>query len=410
MYKLVVHHTYKLGGQAFDLSDYGNHGRRVATSPVPGRVPDNGALYFAGGPDRVVVPSNPTLDKLRAIQAEAWIYVEDLSRRRNIMEGELSFAFFITPNGILWGTFYDPDNVTPVTPGFDASWPGVNSDAGFAPDGVKHIVPLNTWVKVKYIHDGVASARLYINDVLVGANYNIKSSVRSVGSGGLSIGHWPPSSDDRYTFKGKIDEVKLWKYDDDVVPKEFFCRPMEPEQFKCWRRLFDNIGTQIGRENGRDWIMFMKCVKSAQDEWIRAIRSKGEKAMEEQNRFSKKFQELWCSGDIAGDAMRKLLDEYAIWLETNLDSKVHLAWRTRMETCVKEFKIEGRLKEINVPFDKCDPKYVAYFKLLIDRWGYLFGIAKKPPRSFIETILRWLQELLQSLFGRKPQIMTKGGG
>jgi len=404
MYKLVVHHTYKLGGEAFDLSDYGNHGRRVATTAVPGRVPGKSALYFAGGPDRVVVRSNNSLNRLRSIQAEAWIYVEDLSKRSNIMEGELSFAFFIHPDGVLWGTFYDPDNLT------GSDWPGVNTDAAFAPDGVKHTVPLNTWVHVKYVHDGVASARLYINDVLVGANYNVKSSVRSVSSGGLVIGHWPVPGDDRYSFKGKIDEIKLWKYDDDVIPKEFFCRPMNPEQFKCWKRFFDQIGSKIGSNEGKAWIWFMKCIKSAQDEWIRAIRSKGEKAMDEQNRFAKRHQELWCSGDIAGDEMKKLLDEYASWLEANVSRESFIAWKTRIDNCIRELKFEGRFKDMSIPFDKCDPKYVAYFKLLFDRWGYLFGIAEKPKRSFIEILMQWIRELILRLFRSRSEIKVKGGG
>ena len=48
MLKLILHHTYKLGGQAADLSRNGNHGFRSAVGfSADGRAPGSGALQFA---------------------------------------------------------------------------------------------------------------------------------------------------------------------------------------------------------------------------------------------------------------------------------------------------------------------------------------------------------------------------
>lgn len=386
MYKLILHHTYKLGGSPLDISCSGNNGRRTGTSFIAGRLPDSGALYFKGGNDNVVVPANDSLKMLKAIQIEAWICIDDLSTRRNIIEGSRSFEFSVNSDGTLYGACFDPWHIYPYEPGHPSfmpgpTWIGVTSDVVFSPDGKKHTVPLNTWTHVKYIHDGVASAKLYINDVLVGANNDICKSVCSVGDRGLAIGHSSDPYNDRYTMHGSIDEVKLWKYDPDVMPKQFYSRPMNSKQLKCWGNVFYCLKKQAAGENGKELIHFIKCIMQAQDELIRSIRLKGEAAIAEQNSFAESYQELWCKGNITGDHMRELLNSYAAWLSENTTFEERILWRKRFQSCLKSFnmqeKMEEELNDINVQMTECDPQFVNFLRLVLMECRELFGMSPR---------------------------------
>ena len=405
MFKLILHHTYKMAGEAVDLSPCGNHGSRTGTSYMPnGIAPGTGALYFDGVNDKVVVRYNPSLANLRAIKIESLIYLEELVKRRNIIEGHLSFAFFIHPDGVLWGTFYDPKHLTPPIPGSDPSWPGVNSSAAFAPDGVDHTIPLNQWVKVRFIHDGIATARLYVDDVLVGANYNLRSSVGSVGSLGLTIGQWPDAA--QYTFKGRMDEVKLWRYDPDAAAKAFFCRPMKPEQFACWKDYFDRIGNELKGKEGERMIWFIICIMKAQEELVRNMRSHGDKNIEQLEEFTREYLRLRCEGELVSDEMRDLLKRWTEWTKKVVGPDILKKWADRLNDCMMEYKIlEEQFKGMAQHLQKCDPEFVKFLEMIRDVWAPL-GLWKKPaPESFIgrliKAILSWFRRIFKKTNERR---------
>ncbi len=150
----------------------------------------------------------------------------------------MAFAFFVRADGVLTGTLLAPEKPAPgsglmiddnfvatTAPGgsndpFDTlvatpgetpepkfSWQGVNSDSEFAPDGIRTTVPLNTWTKLTYVHDGIGSLRLYIDDMLVGARYDLESEALSVQGAGVHIGQGP--HDERYHLTGLIDQVQI---------------------------------------------------------------------------------------------------------------------------------------------------------------------------------------------------------
>lgn len=360
MFKLILHHTYKLAGEAVDISHNGNHGFRTATSyNHAGRFPDSGTLQFANNLSSVVVPSAPLWQNLRAVKIETWVKLSTLGQRRNLVEGELAFAFFIHPDGVLWGTFLGP-----AAPNASPTWHGANSDTIYSPDGLKHTVPLNVWTKLTYIHDGVSSLRIYIDDTLVGANYDLVSPIPSVTAGGIHIGHWPGGN--AYTFRGEIDEVKIWRYDPDAAYKQFFCRSMDSKQLACWKVIFDNMASILRDKRQRDMLLdLMRCFSKLQEGLVRDIRSKGEKAIKINDEFSRRYQRLWCRGDIAGRGMKKFVQEWVAWISSLLGRDYLMTYRRQTEACWREF---GDAKNVFTEFGerlaKCDPQFAMYLDIL----------------------------------------------
>ncbi len=374
MFKLILHHTYKLLGEAVDISHYENHGFRTAVPfHATGIAPGSGTLQFGGGPSRVRVTNKPVWQHLHALKIETWVKPTALGQRRNLVEGDSSFAFFIHPDGVLWGTFLDSAHKTPPIPGYGPDWVGANSDTLYAPGHVRHTVPLNTWSKLTYLHDGISSLRLYINDTLVGANYGVRAGVQSLGGAGVHIGHWP--GDDRYTFQGEIDEVKIWKYYPEVPYKQFFCRPMDARQMNCWRQVFDNIAVMLGDENqGRQIIGLMRCLANAEEGLVRAIRSKGEDAIKRSDWFSQRYREIWCSGKIDGPEMRKLMREWQRWLLKLLGREYMTKFRYHIQACWKEHGGAEGLGPIARHIARCDPRFAQYNKFLTELWRPTLGL------------------------------------
>lgn len=416
MFKLILHHTYKMYGEAVDISRNENHGFRTAVSyTADGTGANTGVLNFDQPQSRVQVASKPVWMQPRALKIEMWVYLTALGQRRNLVEGDTSFAFFIHPDGVLWGTFVGPE-----TSGGAPTWHGATSDAPFSPDGMQHTVPLNTWTKVTYLHDGISSLRLYINDQLVGANYNLIAAIPSVSSGGVHIGHWP--GDDRYTFSGRIDEIKIWKYDPEVPYKQFFCRP---ETRRCWKPVFDSMGAALGdRGRQRAVIGLMLCINDAQQDLLRQMRRQGEPAIEAINKLSESYRELWCSGRIGGDEMKVLLTQWLRLFEDLLGPNYMDQLRRRMFNCWQEFKGEELFK-FRRDLLECDPDFAMYIELLT---SLVEGTPEQPdqpeepdqpddnppqpdqpdtpdtPRdqdSPFVTILRAILELIRRLFSRK---------
>jgi len=389
MLKLILHHTYKMNGEAVDISGYSHHGFRTSVPYlVNGIAAGSGVLQFSGGPSRVRVNTTPLWQNLRAVKIETWVKLTALGQRRNLVEGELAFAFFIHPDGVLWGTFLGPE-----TPGGSPTWHGANSAAN-SPDGATHTVPLNKWTKLTYFHDGVASIRLYIDGKLVAANYNLISAVPSVASGGVHIGHWP--GDDRYTFHGEIDEMKIWKFDPEAPIKQFYCRPMTNKQMECWRKAFDNLAGVLGdKEKYRLLIGLMRCLQAAVEDFVRAIRSKGEDAIKRHSDFMKRYRKLWCEGKIDSDEIKRLLREWYGWLHGLLGESYFAGYRRRIDSCMSQF---GNL-QIDRYFSHladCDPAFVGYLNLLKE---VVEEPVAEPPGGIIDRIIELLKSVWRWLGG-----------
>ncbi|MFD0008719.1 LamG-like jellyroll fold domain-containing protein [Streptomyces sp. NPDC127178] len=189
MQQLVLHHTY-LDGSTFDVSGNGNHG--IPHAVVPGTGDEAGSHWFGVRDSGIMVAASPSLAQLDAIRVRVKFRVEDLSERRNLVEGHLSFALYAEGARGLTGTLLDANGV----------WAGVHADG---------LITEDQWCEAELAHDGVSTLTLGVNGQRVAVRADVQGPVRSVGGLGVAIGRWPDRP--TYTFQGDIGELQIWRYD-----------------------------------------------------------------------------------------------------------------------------------------------------------------------------------------------------
>jgi hypothetical protein len=195
MNKLVVRQTY-IHGTAFDTSNNRNHGIPYAVMQSTGGFAP--AFEFRSPDSRVVIRPSASLQDLIAVRAVVDFYLDPvggtLTRRYNLIEGELSFALFVNPDASLQGTVLDANS----------QWNGAHS----APN----LVQRGRWHQAELRHDGINQCLIFLDGVQVGAGYGAPGQVRSIGPNGIAVGHWPEPSG-VYTMDGYIRGVEVYKYD-----------------------------------------------------------------------------------------------------------------------------------------------------------------------------------------------------
>lgn len=192
--KLVLHHRYR-DDLAYDWSRNNNHGHLVGVHTGSATGSSN-ALLFSGGEQRVEVRRSPSLRDFGELRIRVVFRAEPEMplRRYNLVEGELAFALFREPDGSLHGTINSPTG----------GWTGPQSAPG--------VVKLNTWHVADYVHDGTSHARLFLDQTLVAERWDEVGPIPNLAPQGILIGYWP-GGDDRYTLRGQIAEVQIWKDD-----------------------------------------------------------------------------------------------------------------------------------------------------------------------------------------------------
>jgi Concanavalin A-like lectin/glucanases superfamily len=197
--ELVLHHRYRRN-LAFDLSDNGNHGTLTGAHDEPSG-PNAGTLRFSGGNDRVIVAKSATTDRLREFHVKVRFNANGTAPvRYNLVEAELCFALFIESGWRIGATFLANDSA----PGGAATsgWHGVFTAPGSVTPG--------RWHTVDYLHDGVSHARVFLDGTLIGERWDLVGPLQPLGPQGTYIGYWP-GNDSRYTFRGNIAEVLVWR-------------------------------------------------------------------------------------------------------------------------------------------------------------------------------------------------------
>ena len=186
--QLVLHHTYALG-QAFDVSEHGNHGELlggVAPTPFDGEA---GTLEFFTSDGRVHVQPSASFTGMRSVRAHARFQVRSqiVTDRQTLVEGDGSFALY-HEGFTVTGTILDASgtwNDTFLFNDFPMFQPG-------------------RWYDVEFHHDGVSHTRLWLDGDLVRERFDVPGPVRDVGPGGVVIGR---------ALDGWIDNARVWTYD-----------------------------------------------------------------------------------------------------------------------------------------------------------------------------------------------------
>jgi hypothetical protein len=197
MLKLILDHDYRQPFPAVDTSPLSNHGVVLsAAHHADGAQPGSGALRFAQPHSSVRVPARQCWQRIGSIVAEATVRLDAAPARRNIIEGDGSFALFVAPDDTLVGSVFT------LTDGNTSPAWNVVSSATHSPDGVVRKVLVNRWSKIVFQHDGITRARLFIDDRLVAVRGDYRSGVPAVASTGVVIGNWTLTS--QYAFAGDI--------------------------------------------------------------------------------------------------------------------------------------------------------------------------------------------------------------
>jgi hypothetical protein len=191
MFQLILHHHYTFGS-TFDISTFGNHGQPHLVTA--GTAAFASSLHFQQSDSRITVAPAQSLNNPFAIAAMVRFYADGaMTARQNLVEGFMSFSFYVEPSGALTGTIVDANNL----------WTGTTSPASLVKPGAWH----EAWL----VHDGVSQLALQCDGVTVAVARNVYGPVRSVGNLGVAIGNWPDRG--QYPFAGYIDEVKLYRWD-----------------------------------------------------------------------------------------------------------------------------------------------------------------------------------------------------
>jgi hypothetical protein len=195
MEELVVRHTYA-EGLAWDLSSWRNHGRLRNVSPGVGAFRDT--MRFDQPSSAIIVRRSDSLRRFDSVRVQARVLAEPPAgpgQRLNVVEGQLSFAFFVNPDFSLSCTFVDRNN----------QWIGVTSAPG--------AVTPSTWHEIEFRYDGISAMEQFVDGTMTGARYDLRGVARGVGPNGIYIGHWPEPAD-QYTFRGHITDVSIWRRED----------------------------------------------------------------------------------------------------------------------------------------------------------------------------------------------------
>jgi hypothetical protein len=381
MYKLILHHVYRSGSPFIDVSGHGNHAKGLNVLWDPnGAAAGSGAAVWNGTTSRALVNPHPVWQDLYALRVEALVRFDPIQgtpghpvrvRRHMIVEGPQSFSVFIgqdrTAVGMIMGLVKDPDadddlsasdtvtailpggssmdpfdtltadmpHTLPVPPGYKLDWLVVASSADFAPDGQKRTFEAGRWTRVTFVHSGT-SLWLYLDGVLAGVRHDVISPVLPVQGEGVHIGCAPgPYAD---TLRGRLDELRIWKYDPHHHTKQFFCRPMGLHTEACWRRALARLEALATHRATRTQMLgVLDCMNAALTDLARAVAKGGQPAQDQLRRLGRRYDELWCRGVITGPAMQALTREFTAWLG-QAAGDAWATYRRRVAECVEKLR------------------------------------------------------------------------
>lgn len=318
--KLILDHDFTTAIPAVDLSPFHHHGRPVDVAHhTDGRAIGSGAFGFHDPDAAVRIGPSPVWHSPGALAIEAWIKLGGASRRRNIVEGDGSFALFVAADHTLEGS------VRTLVDGSTAPGWHVVSSRTHHPTGVAEAVPLDRWCKVVFHHDGITRARLFIDDRLVGTRSDYRSGVSSVGGAGVVIGNWTLTS--QYAFDGLIDRVRVWKRDPAAVVNRFSSRPVSADATDAWDALWECLHRELNEDQRHHFRRLAQQVTEVMRELFRAVQAAPPPAQAEFRDLVRRYRDSWRSGAIDGAEAVTAIVALLTWLRTAMPG----SWSAALE-------------------------------------------------------------------------------
>lgn len=316
MLKLVLDHDYKQPFPAVDTSPFSNHGVVLNASHLPhGAQLNTGALHFTEPSSSVRVPMRQCWQRIGSIAVEAIVALEPAATRRNIIEGDGSFALFVNADDTIAASVYS------LTDGSTSPAWNVVSSATHSPDGTKRKVSSKEWSKILFQHDGITRARIFIDGQLAAVRGDYRSGVPSVAGAGVVVGNWTLTS--QYAFKGAIDRVRVWKLDEQAMLDAFTDR-LDAKAQDAWDDIVACLHRSLNADQrvllGRlfeDWEQILR-------ELTRAVHGASPADREAFLELLTRYKAMWRSNQLnqpsGADLMQKLFELFerlagAAWMQ-----------------------------------------------------------------------------------------------
>lgn len=344
MLELILHQRYRVDGIPLDLSPYRNHGLGVHTSGAPGPVSDSSAITFPQPDSQVEIEPSATQGwtSLVAVRVEvvARLDSDGGALEQGLLEAQGAFSFEVSQKALA-AQIGGPDGAF------------VRAADIFSPDGKFHPVPIGRWVTLGVFHDGFSKIQLTMDGELVG-QADVSNGVPPL-QGRVTVGN--TQSGDR-PLLGRLDEVSVWRLDPKAMQREFLCRQINPEVAACLETFFLEV---------KQWAFDHT---SAAVQLLNAI-AEGERALvsgflllptHEQARgrdLIRSFLQLWCSGEIGGEAMRNFVRH---WLQFLDKQGLDLNRSERIAILRRIFEDAGSTQPVLIP--SCDPELTAFLSIV----------------------------------------------
>lgn len=292
MLKLLLDHDYLHSFPAVDSSPFSNHGLVTdATHSTDGRRSGSGALQFALPSASVRVALRPCWQRLPGLAAEAVIRPQPTRTRRNIVEGDGSFAVFLNPDDTLVGSVFA------LVDG--AAAPGWHTVVSNEP------VPMGRWSTIAFHYDGITRGRVFLDGRALGTRGDYRSTLAPVGGAGVVIGNWTLSS--AYAFSGEIDRVRVWKRDEDAMPRNFGQRPIDPAARDAWDRFWECLRRELNAEETARLRAMAESWDELLRELFRAIHRAAPQERESHLAHIAAYRTHWRTNALAGPEFRKAI-------------------------------------------------------------------------------------------------------
>ena len=354
LWELICYHTYILPGIPVDLSDYDSSGRTENLNDddfaSAGVTPDSGIVRFPHVGSRIRIKASRPWDRLvgLCVDVTGRFFSEigpdggDIVMSRTLIAGHGSFKFRILEFKELSASIAG-DSI------------GLNS-RDHSPDGLVRKVPLNQWVRLRFVHDGISTAQLFIDDKLVAQRRDIGVVIPPVRSKGISIGN-DVDREDRLFREDEIDEVKVWRLDPNEVARKFLSRPLDPETAECWEKFTRRLNEALARDPECQPFVLNEVLKQV-TEIRRSISAQGPEALDLYAALCREYERFWKEGKLDGPEMKQLFQFFCEQLQKmNIRVDGGPLYKELSASCLSEVLSDPGLLE-------CDPKAAALVHLI----------------------------------------------
>lgn len=354
MWELICYHTYRLPGIPVDLSNYDSSGRTELLNDddfaPDGVTPGSGTVRFPQAASLIRIKTsrawNPLVglcvDVICRITSQVSLLGGDVLIPRTLIAGHKSFKFRLLEFNELSASF----------PG-DAL--GVNS-RDHSPDGLVHKVPLEQWVRLRFVHDGISTVQLFIDDELVAQRRNVVVAIPPVGSKGVSIGSDVDGNQGLF-HHDEIDEVRVWRLDPNEVGRKFLSRPLDPETADCWQRFSQRVNEAAARDPECQPVVLEEIMKQVA-QVRRSISEQGPEALALYASLCGEYERFWKEGKLDSPEMKQLFHFFCEQLQ---EMKIKVdggpLYRILNSSCFSEILSDPGLLD-------CDPKAAALVQLI----------------------------------------------